>query len=160
MRLTHHREILLESRIFHDGTILINAVAHRLTHRPQHIGRHAPASSGQHTVARFQMKIITTVIGFLSPCIDIPSDVGLIRRLVGRKTDIPVDAIRAVTRKDVRHTFIPWRKAGNHPCQQLLEVCLHTQIFRFMFLKPLPVVVCRQYFQEIQYARYIHILYF
>jgi hypothetical protein len=81
-------------------------------------------------------------------------------RLGSRKTDIPVDAIRAVTRKDVRHTFIPWRKAGNHPCQQLLEVCLHTQIFRFMFLKPLPVVVCRQYFQEIQYARYIHILYF
>lgn len=60
----------------------------------------------------------------------------------------------------MRHTLIEQGDTGDNYAQQFLKISLHTQILRLMFLKPLPVVVCRQHFQEVQYIRYIHLFFF
>ena len=92
------------------------------------------------------MDIIATMIGFLSPGIDIASEVILVWGLVFRKPRIPVNAVGTVLGLYAADTFIKQGDAGDDDCQQVFKLITGRFVFIPMGIEPFTIVVCRQLF--------------
>ena len=125
----------------HDAVESFRLFADALAYGTQDVRRQAVGSSGYQTAFRFQVHVVSAMVGLLAPGIDVGSEMAFVGRLVGRKAGVAVEPVGAVGhRPDIARTgrMRQCARSGRVPCFRS-STCLVVEVA--VLVKPFAVVV-------------------
>lgn len=130
---------------------LVAVVVDRLSQGFEQRRLRAPDTSAQQTVSRLDVQVVPGAGTALSSFGHVGGKVGLVGCLVGRKSYVAVYAVYA--RRGFKAVQLVVFVA--YQTDELVDICLKPcaqfSIFFFVGVEPLPIIVCTQFTQEMEY---------
>ena len=146
--------MFLELRIPDNSRKLIYIIIHVFPQSLQQRWFRTPNSTPDHTIPRFYMHVISRPGTLLTTLHHVRPNMRLIRLLVRRKPDIPVNSENTIFRRQPVHLRFRYSQRRNHPVNEILMPGLYSQIPLLMRIKPLPVIILPQLFQKPEHFRH------
>ena len=125
----------------HDAVESFRLFADALAYGTQDVRRQAVGSSGYQTAFRFQVHVVSAMVGLLAPGIDVGSEMAFVGRLVGRKAGVAVEPVGAVDHRQILHGGVECGNAHDQIVYHAFEssACLVVEVA--VLVKPFAVVV-------------------
>ena len=125
----------------HDAVESFRLFADALAYGTQDVRRQAVGSSGYQTAFRFQVHVVSAMVGLLAPGIDVGSEMAFVGRLVGRKAGVAVEPVGAVGHRQILHGRVECGNAHDQVVYHAFESspCLVVEVA--VLVKPFAVVV-------------------
>src|SRR5574344_541388 len=139
-------EVFQELLVLHTFQPFFFITHHLISTCGKYIRRQPVITYCQQTFVRFDVYIISTSESLLSAGVDIGAQMILVGRLIRRAPGIAVESVSCILGQDMFDRRIKFRDSQYSLGYAIFEVLSHFKIFRFMFQKPLSVVISRHVF--------------